>query len=162
MEWTAPRFQALGVTTTIGAASVGQLLLGGMAFAIRDWHTLQLVYSLPLFVLFLSSRYQPPLFLRRKDPGVRAPGIRTQSALLSSVSTWARALPVWALCTIPGPGQAGLPGKPRTRSETCISKREKKKEVNFREATFLLVEHPKHGMGHASSNHDALFICNFY
>ncbi|ELK23469.1 Solute carrier family 22 member 9 [Myotis davidii] len=57
VEWTAPRFQALGMTTTIGAASVGQLLLGGMAFAIRDWHTLQLVYSLPLFVLFLSSRW---------------------------------------------------------------------------------------------------------
>ncbi|XP_059566299.1 organic anion transporter 7-like isoform X1 [Myotis daubentonii] len=57
MEWTAPRFQALGMTTTIGAACMGQLLLGGMAFAIRDWHTLQLVYSLPLFVLFLSSRW---------------------------------------------------------------------------------------------------------
>ncbi|XP_014400781.1 PREDICTED: solute carrier family 22 member 9 [Myotis brandtii] len=57
VEWTAPRFQALGMTTTIGAACVGQLLLGGMAFAIRDWHTLQLVYSLPLFVLFLSSRW---------------------------------------------------------------------------------------------------------
>ncbi|XP_023604562.1 LOW QUALITY PROTEIN: solute carrier family 22 member 9-like, partial [Myotis lucifugus] len=55
VEWTTPRFQALGMTTTIGAACVGQLLLGGMAFAIRDWHTLQLVYSLPLFVFFLSS-----------------------------------------------------------------------------------------------------------
>ncbi|XP_036273268.1 solute carrier family 22 member 9 [Pipistrellus kuhlii] len=57
MEWTALRFQALGVTTTIGAASVGQLLLGAVAFAVRDWQTLQLVYSLPLFVLFLSSRW---------------------------------------------------------------------------------------------------------
>ncbi|XP_054426973.1 organic anion transporter 7-like isoform X6 [Pteronotus mesoamericanus] len=57
MEWLVPRFQAMGMTMIISVACVGQMILGGLAFAIRDWHILQLVYSIPLFILFLFSRW---------------------------------------------------------------------------------------------------------
>uniref|UniRef100_A0A8C0KMA0 Solute carrier family 22 member 9 n=1 Tax=Canis lupus dingo TaxID=286419 RepID=A0A8C0KMA0_CANLU len=56
VEWTEPRLQAMAIAMTICAACVGQMTLGGLAFAIRDWHTLQLVVSVPLFVFFLFSR----------------------------------------------------------------------------------------------------------
>nr|XP_030688956.1 solute carrier family 22 member 9 isoform X1 [Globicephala melas] len=57
VEWTGPQFQVMGMTMSICAACMGQIALGGIAFAIRDWHTLQLVFSVPLFVFFLSSRW---------------------------------------------------------------------------------------------------------
>ncbi|XP_054426969.1 organic anion transporter 7-like isoform X2 [Pteronotus mesoamericanus] len=44
MEWLVPRFQAMGMTMIISVACVGQMILGGLAFAIRDWHILQLVW----------------------------------------------------------------------------------------------------------------------
>ncbi|XP_058518385.1 steroid transmembrane transporter SLC22A24 [Ochotona princeps] len=56
-EWTGPKSQYIGVTLILCSYSVGQMLLGGLAFAIRDWYTLHLAMSLPLFVLSLLSRW---------------------------------------------------------------------------------------------------------
>nr|XP_008272566.1 organic anion transporter 7 isoform X1 [Oryctolagus cuniculus] len=57
LEWTLPKFQALGTTLIISAGCIGQIALGSLAFAIRDWHVLQLVFSVPFFVFFLCSRW---------------------------------------------------------------------------------------------------------
>ncbi|KAM5316407.1 organic anion transporter 7-like isoform 2-T2 [Glossophaga mutica] len=57
MEWLPPRFHAMGMTMAICTVCVGQMILGGLAFVIRDWHILQLVYSLPLLISFLLSRW---------------------------------------------------------------------------------------------------------
>ncbi|KAL2805899.1 solute carrier family 22 member 9, partial [Daubentonia madagascariensis] len=57
VEWTSYRFQAMGTRVTVSTSCIGLIILGGLAFAIRDWQTLQLVFSVPLFVIFLSSRY---------------------------------------------------------------------------------------------------------
>lgn len=57
LEWTLPKFQALGTTLVISAGCIGQIALGGLAFALRDWHVLQLVFSVPFFVFFLCSRW---------------------------------------------------------------------------------------------------------
>uniref|UniRef100_A0A4X1VJU2 Solute carrier family 22 member 9-like n=2 Tax=Sus scrofa TaxID=9823 RepID=A0A4X1VJU2_PIG len=57
IEWMVPQFQAMGVALVTSAAGVGQILLGGLAFAFQDWCTFQLVISVPLFVSFLSSRW---------------------------------------------------------------------------------------------------------
>ncbi|KAG3284828.1 solute carrier family 22 member 9-like [Ictidomys tridecemlineatus] len=59
-EWTSPKYQAMGTTMAVCAASFGNILLGSLAFAIRNWHTLQLVVSIPMFFLFISSRYELP------------------------------------------------------------------------------------------------------
>ncbi|VTJ62649.1 Hypothetical predicted protein [Marmota monax] len=60
VEWTSPKYQAMGTTMAVCATSFGNILLGSLAFAIRNWHTLQLVLSIPMFFFFISSRYELP------------------------------------------------------------------------------------------------------
>ncbi|XP_062051943.1 organic anion transporter 7-like isoform X1 [Lepus europaeus] len=57
IEWTLPRFQAMGMTFMSSSGCIGQIILGGLAFAIREWHILQLVVSVPFFVFSLFSRW---------------------------------------------------------------------------------------------------------
>nr|XP_027800452.1 solute carrier family 22 member 9-like [Marmota flaviventris] len=57
VEWTSPKYQAMGTTMAVCATSFGNILLGSLAFAIRNWHTLQLVVSIPMFFFFISSRW---------------------------------------------------------------------------------------------------------
>ncbi|XP_010954775.2 solute carrier family 22 member 10 isoform X1 [Camelus bactrianus] len=55
VEWTSAQSKAMAVTLLTSASSVGQIILGGLAFVFREWRTLQLVVSLPFFVFFISS-----------------------------------------------------------------------------------------------------------
>ncbi|XP_037371593.1 solute carrier family 22 member 10-like [Talpa occidentalis] len=57
LEWASSRSKAFMITLIFCAFSAGQMALGGLAFVFREWRTLQLVLSVPLFVFFLSSRW---------------------------------------------------------------------------------------------------------
>ncbi|XP_053418187.1 LOW QUALITY PROTEIN: steroid transmembrane transporter SLC22A24-like [Nycticebus coucang] len=57
VEWTNPQSRSMTLILLSSAYSVGQMVLGGLAFAIRDWRTLKLTLSIPVFVFFLSSRW---------------------------------------------------------------------------------------------------------
>ncbi|XP_011798173.1 PREDICTED: solute carrier family 22 member 9 [Colobus angolensis palliatus] len=56
-EWATHRFQAMGITLGMCTSGIAFMTLAGLAFAIRDWHILQLVVSVPHFVIFLSSSW---------------------------------------------------------------------------------------------------------
>ncbi|XP_004413860.1 PREDICTED: solute carrier family 22 member 10 [Odobenus rosmarus divergens] len=56
IEWIRPPSKVMAITLITCALSMGQILLGGLAFAFREWCTLQLVVSVPFLVFFLSSR----------------------------------------------------------------------------------------------------------
>ncbi|XP_006903176.1 PREDICTED: solute carrier family 22 member 10-like [Elephantulus edwardii] len=56
-EWTLPKYQAMEMSLLYSAISIGNTLLGGIAFAIQDWRTLQLAVSVPCLVLFVLSRW---------------------------------------------------------------------------------------------------------
>ncbi|XP_004646757.1 solute carrier family 22 member 9-like isoform X1 [Octodon degus] len=57
MEWTAQKFQGSGVMLTSAASTAGCILVPSFSFAFQSWHTLQLVFSIPLFFFFISSRW---------------------------------------------------------------------------------------------------------
>lgn len=59
IEWVRPPSKVMAITVIFCALSVGQIVLGGLAFVFREWRTLQLVVSVPFLVFFLSSRYEP-------------------------------------------------------------------------------------------------------
>ncbi|XP_030075551.1 solute carrier family 22 member 6-A [Microcaecilia unicolor] len=59
VEWIPTRKRAV-VGTLIGHFfSIGQILLAGLAYAIRDWRWLQLTVSLPYFIFFCYSWWLP-------------------------------------------------------------------------------------------------------
>ncbi|XP_063173135.1 solute carrier family 22 member 6-A-like [Candoia aspera] len=53
VEWTPMRFRAMVSMVTGYSYSIGQFLLAGVAYAIRDWRWLQLAVSVPYFAFFL-------------------------------------------------------------------------------------------------------------
>uniref|UniRef100_A0A8D2JSD7 Major facilitator superfamily (MFS) profile domain-containing protein n=1 Tax=Sciurus vulgaris TaxID=55149 RepID=A0A8D2JSD7_SCIVU len=57
VEWTTPKYQATVTTVALLSSSIGQIILGSLAYGIRKWHALQLVVSIPIFFLFISSRW---------------------------------------------------------------------------------------------------------
>ncbi|XP_027630781.1 solute carrier family 22 member 10-like [Tupaia chinensis] len=58
LEWIRTRYKPLVIVLTTCALSVGQIILGGLAFVFREWRILQLVLSVPLFAFFFFSRWQ--------------------------------------------------------------------------------------------------------
>ncbi|XDB65966.1 hypothetical protein AB1E18_019276 [Capra hircus] len=57
IEWTRSQSKGMVLTLIYCALSIGQMILGGLAFVFREWRTLQLVVSVPFFAFFLSSRW---------------------------------------------------------------------------------------------------------
>ncbi|XP_078516576.1 solute carrier family 22 member 6-A-like [Lissotriton helveticus] len=55
LEWVPTRARTMTGTFTGYLATLGQILLAGLAYAIRDWRWLQLALSLPFFIFFLYS-----------------------------------------------------------------------------------------------------------
>lgn len=55
-EWTTSQRISVEIILVLSSYSIGQMFLGGLAFAIRSWSTLHLVMSIPLLVLLLPSR----------------------------------------------------------------------------------------------------------
>ncbi|XP_075426081.1 solute carrier family 22 member 6-B-like isoform X1 [Ascaphus truei] len=59
VEWIPTETRAFTSTATGYCYTMGQLVLVGLAFLIRDWHWLQLAASLPFFFFFLYSWWIP-------------------------------------------------------------------------------------------------------
>ncbi|XP_021497974.1 solute carrier family 22 member 19-like [Meriones unguiculatus] len=57
LEWTSPKFQAMVMALAICAGGIGQVMLGSLAFGIRNWHHLQLAMSVPVFFLLIPTRW---------------------------------------------------------------------------------------------------------
>ncbi|XP_068922357.1 solute carrier family 22 member 12 [Petaurus breviceps papuanus] len=55
MEWTKARAGASVMTVNSLGFSFGQVILSGVAYAVRDWGSLHLAVSMPFFLFFLSS-----------------------------------------------------------------------------------------------------------
>ncbi|EDM12691.1 solute carrier family 22 (organic anion transporter), member 19 [Rattus norvegicus] len=57
LEWTSPKFQAMVMALIFSAGGIGQVLLGVLAFGIRNWQHLQLAMSVPVFFLLIPTRW---------------------------------------------------------------------------------------------------------
>lgn len=55
VEWTTTHRRALTMTALGCTYCTGQMVLGGVAFALRDWRALHLAVSMPFFAIFLIS-----------------------------------------------------------------------------------------------------------
>ena len=70
-EWTRSQSKAMVIMLITCAISIGQMMLGGLAFAFREWRTLQLVVSVPFFVFSFSSRYEHLSHCVLREPGMK-------------------------------------------------------------------------------------------
>ncbi|OCT81763.1 solute carrier family 22 member 6-A isoform X1 [Xenopus laevis] len=59
VEWVPTRVRTITGTLAGFSYTVGQLLLAGLAYAMRDWRWLQLCVSLPFFIFFMYSWWFP-------------------------------------------------------------------------------------------------------
>ncbi|XP_078516552.1 solute carrier family 22 member 20-like [Lissotriton helveticus] len=59
LEWMPLRGRTLAVSLQGHGYPLGQLLLAGLAYGIRDWRWLQFALSLPFFLIFLLSWFIP-------------------------------------------------------------------------------------------------------
>ncbi|XP_075182803.1 solute carrier family 22 member 6-A-like isoform X2 [Anomaloglossus baeobatrachus] len=59
VEWVPTKVRTIAGTLAGYSYTVGQLLLAGLAYGIRDWRWLQLSVSLPFFIFFLYSWWFP-------------------------------------------------------------------------------------------------------
>ncbi|XP_078518432.1 solute carrier family 22 member 6-A-like [Lissotriton helveticus] len=59
LEWMPLRGRTLAVSLPIQGFPLGQLLLAGVAYGIRDWRWLQFAMSAPFYLIFLLSWFIP-------------------------------------------------------------------------------------------------------
>ncbi|XP_056382939.1 solute carrier family 22 member 6-A-like [Hyla sarda] len=59
VEWVPTKVRTITGTLAGYSYTVGQLILAGLAYGIRDWRWLQLCVSLPFFIFFLYSWWFP-------------------------------------------------------------------------------------------------------
>nr|DBA17181.1 TPA: hypothetical protein GDO54_002664 [Pyxicephalus adspersus] len=63
MEWTPLRYRPTVSVFQGTCLTVGQIILPGVAYVIRDWHWLQLALSVPYFFFFILVCWVPESFL---------------------------------------------------------------------------------------------------
>ncbi|XP_070622628.1 solute carrier family 22 member 6-B-like [Erythrolamprus reginae] len=59
LEWVPTKYRAVVVSIQSYCSTAGQVLLGGLAYGIRDWRWLQLSISAPFFAFFAYSWWLP-------------------------------------------------------------------------------------------------------
>ncbi|KAL7978355.1 hypothetical protein Chor_014894 [Crotalus horridus] len=59
LEWVPTKYRAVVVSIQSYCSTAGQVLLGGLAYGIRDWRWLQLAISAPFFAFFAYSWWLP-------------------------------------------------------------------------------------------------------